>query len=192
MEDNSELRLNNYMRATLGASWYYDLKQTHRWNPCPLHFKLILDREPDHWYAYQAGVLVCEYPWGRRLFSEKDMTIIEDNPPDKEAEVIPISPKLSMISGGKDNTGNWLMSLAEGSVFSCRHRKDEKEFICVQFHIRKKWSMTVWLHSNFPMHQTGDYLVHSLRFSQQHDLVDLMQDGADDDIRRQDEEGNDI
>lgn len=121
----------------------------------------------------------------------KPMSITEDNEEQKDANVVPLvpKPKLSVITGGRDNTGNWLLNLKEGSVFLCRHKKDDKEFILVQFHIKKKWSMAVWLHSNFPMHQSGDYFVHSLKFSQQHDLVELQQDGDDDGIRGQDEEG---
>ncbi len=183
---------NNYMHLTLGKEWYYDLKQTGTWNPCPLHFKLILDKEPHKHFLYQAGCLVSIRPWGRELFSEKDMTIIDDDQdPDKEAEVIS-HPKLSIISGGKDNTGNWLINLKEGSVFLCRHKKKsptgDEDFILIQFHIKKKWAMAVWIHSNFPMHQAGDYFVHSLKFSQQHELIDLLQDGEPDGFGRQDEE----
>jgi len=175
-----ELYSNNYMRLTLGPLWYYDLKQTGRWNPCPLHFKLILNKEPHKHFLYEAGCLVSFRPWGRELFSEKDMTIIDDTDLDKEAEVLP-HPKLSVISGGKDNTGNWLINLKEGSVFLCRHKKKlptgDEDFILIQFHIKKKWAMAVWIHSNFPVHQAGDYFVHSLKFSQQHELIDLLQDG---------------
>jgi hypothetical protein len=121
---------------------------------------------------------------------EARMSITNDE--DKEeAEVIP-HPKLSIISGGRDNTSNWLMSLKEGSVFFCRSNKDEKDFTVLQFHIIRKWDMTVILHSNFPMNQEGDFPVHSLKFSQQHTMVDLIQDGESEyDFRRQDEERTD-
>jgi len=214
--DGSDLlyeSLNNYMHLSLGAEWYWDVKQTGRWNPCPLHFKLHLDNEHvDKDFIVNSGCMVSEYPIGpkywwnngidyRKLCYNKlrfctvkgyenervPMTNIEDTEKE-EGEVIPL--KLSLISGGKDNTGNWLMSLKESSVFLCRHKKDEKDFILVQFHIKKKWGMAVWLHSNFPMHQTGDYFVHSLKFSQQHELVDLLQDGEPDEFRGEGEEGD--
>jgi hypothetical protein len=107
------------------------------------------------------------------------MTITEDDEP-KEAKVVPL-PKLSVITGGRDSTGNWLINLQEGSVFLCRLRGTSKDkdidFILLQFHIKKKWQMGVWLHSNFPYNQAGDFIVHSLAFSQHHELVELLQDG---------------
>lgn len=116
------------------------------------------------------------------------MSIIDDEE-DKD-NVVPM-PQLSVISGGRDNTGNWLMGLQESSVFLCRHKKKQpgldEDFILVQFHIKKKWNMAVWLHSNFPMHQSGDYIVHSLRFSQQHELVELLQDGEPDTLENKGE-----
>lgn len=208
--------LSNYMQMTCcdREGWYWDVKQTGTWNPCPLHFKLRVPKEvkETHKFILKSGCMVSEYPIGYNYYyrngidyrelsyhhkdsywlnkfreEKKKMTITEDDA-DKEAEVIPM-PKLSVITGGRDNTGNWLMALKESTVFLCRHKKDDKEFILVQFHVKKKWNMAVWLHSNFPMHQAGDYFVHSLKFSQQHELVDIQQDGEPDDFRGQDEEG---
>ena len=87
--------------------------------------------------------MVSEYPYGYdyKFQEDNEMTITEDDKEDKEADIIPM-PQLSIISGGRDSTGNWLMGLAEGSVFLCRHKKDDKEFILVQFHIKKKWNST--------------------------------------------------
>lgn len=41
--------ISNYMRLTRGAVWYWDVRQTHRWNPCPLHFKLIINDYKPPW-----------------------------------------------------------------------------------------------------------------------------------------------
>jgi len=187
--------LSNYMRLTCCdvSGWFWDLKQTGNWNPCPLNFRLRTIKPKRSFninkFILDSGCMVSEYPIGYNYWKneidyrdrkKKDMTIIEDEEDPDKAEVLP-HPKLSVISGGKDNTGNWLINLKEGSVFLCRHKKKlptgDEDFILIQFHIKKKWAMAVWIHSNFPLHQAGDYFVHSLKFSQQHELIDLLQDG---------------
>ena len=193
--DLRHLSLTNYMRLTCCDvnGWYWDVRQTGTWNVCPLRFKLRTEEiKHTHEFILKSGCMVSEYPYGYDYkFREEntDMTIIEDD--GKEAEVIPMpQPHLSIITGGRDNTGNWLIGLKEGSVFLCRHKKDDKEFILVQFHIKKKWNMAVWLHSNFPIHQSGDYFVHSLKFSQQHELVELQQDGEPDNLVQDEGDSN--
>lgn len=115
---------------------------------------------------------------------KKTVSIIDTETEEEVKPEDPVAhPKLRSISGGKDNTGNWLLGLPVDTVFLSISKKNAEEFILAQFHVMHKWTMGVHLHSNFPPQQTGDFFVHSLRFSQMNTLVDIQQLGEEDDIR---------
>lgn len=120
-------------------------------------------------------------------------TIIARKQRMKEPETDKKEPKLKLqvYSGGKDGEGDWLMGLPKGSVFTCLPTKDPSDYMLAQFHVMNKWGRSsVYLMSNFPMHQQGEFLVHSTKFSQLHTLVDILQEGEGDVIRGESEERN--
>lgn len=87
--------------------------------------------------------------------------------------------QLNSHAGGKDNGGNWLINLPEGTVFLTREKKPDT-VTCVQFHLKMKWNRAVLLHSNFP-HGTFDEFFDSENFCKKYDLIDIQQTGTSSD-----------
>jgi hypothetical protein len=40
--DIYHMQCDNYMRLTMGKEWHWDVRQVGDWNPCPLHFMLLI------------------------------------------------------------------------------------------------------------------------------------------------------
>lgn len=90
----------------------------------------------------------------------------------------PKSPKLRLLTGGKDGPppkgANWLMELEEGCIFGCK-RKGDMEFVAYQFKIDWKGERMVLLSSEIP--QRLELPVDSMGFSLNHELIEIQRKG---------------
>lgn len=184
--------LNNYIRLVCCDvdGWYVEVRQRQWWNEhvaIDIKFKLRTDlRKLD---LSDSGCLVSSTPYGSKYWwNARDYRewTMKKTAEDKKEDEIP-SPKLRSITGGLGGDGDWLSGLEEKSVFTAM-RKDSKDCEVWQLHLMKRWGKSVWLMCNFPCNQQGNFLFHSLKFSQTYDMVDLLQDGAPDGLGQSEEE----
>jgi len=110
---------------------------------------------------------------------DKKMTIEGDNKDEKKGEILPFNqPKLSILTGGKDGSSNWLSDMEEGSVFISRMRKEGTP-ICEQWHLSIKWEKSAVLLSNFPHRGDVTVLVNMQMFAEQNELIEILREGKE-------------
>lgn len=122
-------------------------------------------------------------------------SLIEENIAMEQALEVNPKPRLGLIRGGKDDsqlpptTGNWLLDLPIGTMFTVQSRENPKNFMALDLELVNKTSRTALLHevsTGQPLGGTGRVV--ASRFVSQFDKIENLESYEDMLVRFQQEQ----